>query len=159
MSEGVSNVSKSGQGHHAWVFLAQTPGNLKTRKHPVLPSTPRVVSQVRLLLASGYLVTSILSSIWTVKQVRSLPEVSSQSPSSNAFSSGYQYFPLLSFCLPCVQWDTVASISSCLNTVLGSLASGRPSVVRKQAEVSKPSPLYHKHPRKKQFPLRVLSLS
>jgi hypothetical protein len=61
-------------------FLAQTPGNLKTRKHPVLPSTPRVVSQGRLLLASGYLVTSIMSSTRTVKQVRSLPEVLQPEP-------------------------------------------------------------------------------
>lgn len=48
-------------------FVAGASGTLETGEHLVPSRTSRQVSQVRLLLASGYLVTSILSSIWTVK--------------------------------------------------------------------------------------------
>ena len=48
-------------------FVAGASGSLKTGEHPASFRSSRQVSQVRLLLASGYLVTSILSSIWSVK--------------------------------------------------------------------------------------------
>ena len=48
-------------------FVARASASLETAEHPAPSRSSRQVSQVRLLLASGYLVTSIQSSIWTVK--------------------------------------------------------------------------------------------
>ena len=75
LSEGVSNVSKCGQGDHSWLFFGQSHWKSRNKRTSFCLKHVQTSSQVRLLLASGNLVTSILSSIWTVKQVRSLPEV------------------------------------------------------------------------------------
>lgn len=60
--------------------VAGASGSSKTGEHPAPSRSSRQVSQVRLLLASGYLVTSIPSSILTVKQVWSLPMVLQPEP-------------------------------------------------------------------------------
>lgn len=71
---------KLGKATTLGFFVARATGSLKAREHLALSSTSRQVSQVRLLLASGYLVTKIPSSIWIFKQVGSLPDFSARSP-------------------------------------------------------------------------------
>ena len=87
---------------------------LATGEHPQFSSASREVSQLKLLLASGYLVTMILSSIPRIKEVRSLPRALEPFQHPHRLCLELNSTAKYSFsAFPCVHWDTVVSINSC----------------------------------------------